>query len=108
MSQGCDEKILAKIEEVQRSLAILQKAVVGDKHLGGDQPGLVDVISAHKRELYGDSETKDEGLKHRIILLEKEIEDLDDERKRMKWMSAGISFGISVAWGAAVYWFTRP
>lgn len=91
-----DEKILAKLEA-------LEKAVAGDKING--KLGIVDVLEMHRREIYGDAGTQHTGLKEQHLANEKRLRSLEDDRKKIYWMSAGITMTISGAWTAAKAWF---
>lgn len=100
-----DEKIMAKLEALERSVIILSVAILGDEANG--KPGMADVVETQRREIYGDEPTQHIGLKKLYHENEERLRSLEDDRKKIYWLSAGIAAAISGAWTAAKAWFTH-
>lgn len=99
-----EEQILQRLNEIKKELSDLRLCVTGDKiHR---IPGILDVLDIHRKELYGDKETKHEGLKDKLTEANKRLASLEGDRTKLYWLSAGISASVIGVWHAAKAWFT--
>lgn len=101
-----EEQILQRLGEIKKELSDLRLCVTGDKIQR--IPGILDVLDIHRKELYGDKETKHEGLKDKLVDASVRLTSLEGDRTKLYWLSAGVSAAVVGAWQAAKAWFSKP
>ena len=112
MTKSDEEQLLRDVRFVKEEVTFLRESLVGDpKAKPEPTDGLVDVVKAHKSELYGDAKIQHIGLKPRVEALEKELRDLKiaykTDRKLALMYASALSTGIGLAWYAAQLWFGK-
>lgn len=95
--------IVECLQEFRQELALLRaetqavrECIVGDKLTG--KVGILDLLEAHRREIYGDAATQHTGLKDLVIKVQERATKLEQERARLMAICAGVSMTIALVW----------
>jgi len=91
------EDLRAELLAVKSEIQQVRDCVVGKK-FGEGPPCIMDLMKSHHRELYGEDDTRHEGMKDKLIRTQQRVETLEDERKKMYWASGGIASAASFLW----------
>lgn len=100
-----EQKIINELAALRSEVAQIQVCLTGDRMK--NVMGVIDILETHRRELYGNDSTRDIGLKEKQALDHRRITELQGDRMKVIYISAGVSGTIMGVWSLVKFFLIK-